>query len=106
MLDGVLAFTMIPQLQAPLIVGYPPVYGLIGAFTFLLWVNLARTGANRYRAFSLIGMLLFFQLLFGVLFGGNWDWVADIAGFAAGFLMSFVVSPGGWARVMDKMRQR
>lgn len=104
---GALAYGfLVPGLRAPLIGAYPAVYGLIGAFTFLLWVNLARTGANRYRAFSLIGMLLFFQLLFGVLFGGNWDWVADIAGFAAGFLMSFVVSPGGWARVMDKMRQR
>ncbi|MFC3086430.1 rhomboid family intramembrane serine protease [Tabrizicola soli] len=104
---GALAYGfLVPGLRAPLIGAYPAVYGLIGAFTFLLWVNLARTGANRYRAFSLIGMLLFFQLLFGVLFGGNWDWVADIAGFAAGFLLSFVVSPGGWARVMDKMRQR
>ena len=104
---GALAYGfLVPGLRAPLIGAYPAVYGLIGAFTFLLWVNLARTGANRYRAFSLIGMLLFFQLLFGVLFGGNWDWVADIAGFGSGFLLSFVVSPGGWARVMDKMRQR
>lgn len=89
-----------------LIGAYPAVYGLIGAFTFLLWVNLARVGANKYRAFSLIGALLFFQLVFGLLFGAGWDWVADITGFAAGFLLSFVVSPGGWARVMDKIRQR
>jgi membrane associated rhomboid family serine protease len=97
---------LIPGLRTQLIGAYPPVYGLIGAFTFLLWVNLARTGANKYRAFSLIGALLFFQLIFGVLFGAGWDWVADVTGFAAGFLLSFVVSPGGWARVMDKLRQR
>ncbi|HOZ34543.1 MAG TPA: rhomboid family intramembrane serine protease, partial [Tabrizicola sp.] len=47
-----------------------------------------------------------FQLIFGVIFGGGWDWIADVTGFAAGFLLSFVVSPGGWSRVMDKMRQR
>lgn len=97
---------LIPGVQTPLIGAYPAVYGLIGAFTFLLWVNLARTGANKYRAFSLIGFLLLFQLIFGVLFGGTWDWVADVSGFAAGFLISFVVSPGGWGRVMDKIRQR
>ena len=97
---------LIPGLRTQLIGAYPAVYGLIGAFTFLLWVNLARSGANRYRAFSLIGALLFFQLVFGVLFGATWDWVADVTGFAAGFLLSFFVSPGGWARVMDKVRQR
>jgi hypothetical protein len=32
--------------------------------------------------------------------------VADIMGFVAGFALSFVVSPGGWARVRDKLRQR
>lgn len=104
---GGLAYSfLIPGLRTQLIGAYPGVYGLIGAFTFLLWVNLARSGANRYRAFSLIGALLFFQLIFGVLFGANWDWVADVTGFAAGFLISFFVSPGGWARVMDKVRQR
>jgi membrane associated rhomboid family serine protease len=106
-ITGGLAYgLLIPGVQAPLIGAYPAVYGLIGAFTFLLWVNLARTGANKYRAFSLIGFLLLVQLIFGVLFGGTWDWVADISGFAAGFLLSFVVSPGGWGRVMDKIRQR
>jgi membrane associated rhomboid family serine protease len=96
----------IPDLRAPLIGAYPAVYGLIGAFTFLLWTNLARKGANKYRAFSLIGALLFFQLVFGVLFGGSWDWVGDVTGFVAGFLLSFVVSPGGWARVVQMVRQR
>lgn len=104
---GAVAYTvLVPANQMQLIGAYPAVYGLIGAFTFLLWVNLARAGANKYRAFSLIGALLFFQLVFGLVFGAGWDWVADITGFAAGFLLSFVVSPGGWARVMEKIRQR
>jgi len=97
---------LIPDLRAPLIGAYPAVYGMIGAFTFLLWTNLARKGANKYRAFSLIGFLLFFQLVFGVLFGGSWDWVADITGFVAGFLLSFIVSPGGFGRVVEMIRQR
>lgn len=104
---GAVAYTyLVPGVRAQLIGAYPAVYGLIGAFTFLLWVRLAGTGTNRYRAFSLIGMLLGVQLLFGVLFGASWEWVADLAGFAAGFLLSFIVSPGGFGRVVAMIRQR
>lgn len=104
---GALAYAyLIPGNQVPLIGTFPAVYGLIGAFTFMLWVRLAATGGTQARAFTLIGFLLGFQLLFGVLFGGGWDWVADLAGFAAGFLLSFVVSPGGWGRVRARLRQR
>lgn len=97
---------LVPGLKTQLIGGYPAIYGLIGAFTFLLWTRLALVGANRFRAFSMIGALLFVQFVFGVLFGAGWDWVADVAGFAAGFLLSFVVSPGGFARVVQMIRQR
>jgi membrane associated rhomboid family serine protease len=104
---GALAYgLLIPGLQTPLIGAYPAVYGLIGAFTFMIFTNLARVGANKYRAFSLIGVLLFIQFVFGFLFGAGWDWVADVAGFAAGFALSFVVSPGGFRRVLDQIRQR
>jgi membrane associated rhomboid family serine protease len=103
---GALVYTAVPWLEAPLFGGYPPVYGLIGAFTFILWTNLGARGANRARAFTLIGFLLAVQLVFGLLFGGGPEWVADLAGFATGFLASFVVSPGGWARVVAKMRER
>ena len=95
-----------PGIRAPLIGAYPAVYGLIGAFTFMIFTNLSRVGANKWRAFSLIGFLLFFQFVFGMLFGGGWDWAADVAGFAAGFLLSVVVSPGGFGHVLDQIRQR
>lgn len=97
---------MIPGLRTQLIGAYPGVYGLIGAFTFLIWTKLALVGANRLRAFTLIGMLLVIQLVFGLLFGGNWDWVAEVTGFATGFLLSFVVSPGGFQRAVALIRQR
>ena len=86
--------------------GYPAVFGLIGAFTYLLWIDLAAKGANKYRAFSLIGFLLFIRLIFGVLFGASLDWIAELVGFATGFGLSFLVSPGGWDRVLIKLRQR
>jgi membrane associated rhomboid family serine protease len=97
---------LVPELRTQLIGAYPGIYGLIGAFTFLIWTKLALVGANRLRAFSLIGVLLAVQLVFGLLFGGGWDWVAEVTGFATGFLLSFVVSPGGFRRVVQMMRQR
>lgn len=104
---GALTYSfLVPGLRTPLLGAYPAVYGLIGAFTFLLWVRLAGTGTNRFQAFSMIGLLLLMQLLFGVLFGGTWEWVADLAGFTAGFFLSFIVSPGGFRRVVAIIRQR
>ena len=102
---GALAFGLILDEARPLLGGYPPVYGLIGAFTFLLWVNLAGTGQS-HRAFSLIALLLGIQLVFGLLFGGTKDWVADVAGFATGFVLSFLVSPGGWRALLERLRDR
>lgn len=104
---GAVAYGLfIPDLKVPLIGAYPPVYGLIGAFTYLMWTNPARGGGNKYRAFGMIGMLMGLQLVFGLLFGGGWTWVAELAGFAAGFAISFVVSPGGIRRLMARVRQR
>ncbi|NHB76050.1 rhomboid family intramembrane serine protease [Rhodobacter calidifons] len=97
---------LIPGIRMQLIGAYPAIYGLIGAFTFMVYTNLSRVGANKWRAFSLIGFLLFFQFVFGMLFGGGWDWVADVSGFAFGFLVSVVVSPGGFRRVLEQVRQR
>jgi membrane associated rhomboid family serine protease len=103
---GALAFTLIMHSQYPLIGGYPGVYGLIGAFTFLLWTRLAGTGAKQYRAFSLIGILLAIQILFGLLQGDFGNVVSELSGFVTGFLLSFIVSPGGWSRAVRRMRQR
>ena len=109
---GAFAYTAIPETHSALIGGFPGVYGLIGAFSFLLWVKLAGTGTNRLQAFQLIGFLLGVRVLFGSVTlyfygadqGAGWQWVAELGGFACGFLMSFVVSPGGWTRVLTKLR--
>lgn len=105
-LAGGVVYSLVPGLQVWLIGAYPGAYGLIGAFTFMLWARLGAEHARRGRAFGLIGMLLGIQLLFGALFGGPPDWIADLAGFAAGFLLSFVVAPGGPAHFLRTIRQR
>ena len=101
---GALVYAVILNDPVPLVGAFPNVYGLIGGFTFLLWRNLEELGQNQYRAFTLIGFLMAFQLVFGLLFGAQNDWVADASGFVVGFGLSFVLSPGGWGRVRERIR--
>jgi len=103
---GALGFVVLMNSPYPLVGGYPGVYGLIGAFTFILWLRESLRGGNRARAFGLIGMLLAIQLLFGVIQGQFGTVVADLSGFAAGFILSFVLAPGGWQRLLAKLRAR
>ncbi|MEM9344576.1 MAG: rhomboid family intramembrane serine protease [Pseudomonadota bacterium] len=104
-LGGFVYALLVPS-QNALIGGYPAVYGLIGAYTYILWANLAATGGPTHQAFTLIAFLMGIQLVFGVLFGGNLDWIAELAGFCAGFGLSFLVRPGGMARIVERMRSR
>ncbi len=90
----------------PLVGPFPGVYGLIGAFTYLMWLRLKTLGERQARAFSLIGFLMGLQLVFGLLFGGNLVWIAELAGFAAGFALCIIVMPGGFARLRERLRQR
>ncbi len=91
--------------SAPLFGAFPPVYGLIGGFTDLLWLRLGQMGAQQARAFSLIGVLMGIQLLFAVILGGDLSWVADLAGFCAGFALCLLLVPGGLARMLEKLRR-
>jgi len=102
---GALAYALLLDPNYPLVGGFPPVYGLIGAFTWLLWRKLSLVGENQSRAFSLIAVLMGIQLVFGLLFGGTSDWVADLGGFATGFGLSFFLAPGGWARIVGRIRR-
>lgn len=103
---GAMTYALVTNDPRPLVGGYPGVYGLIGAYTFLLWVSYGVAGENQYRAFTLIGFLMGIQLVFGVLFGSSNDWVAEIAGFIAGFAISPILAPGGGRRLLDRLRQR
>ncbi len=95
------------QPEGPGLIGaFPGVYGLIGGFTCLLWLRLGQIGAQQMQAFTLIGLLLGIQLVFGLLFGAGTDWIADIAGFVVGFFLSFLLLPGALSRLLDKTRQR
>ncbi len=103
---GALAYGLVFGSDAPLVGGYPSVYGFIGCYTFMLWLSIGAAGKSRLNAFQLIAFLVGIQLLFGLLFGSNKDWFADIAGFATGFGLSFALVPGAITRLRNKLRQR
>ncbi|MDF1619008.1 rhomboid family intramembrane serine protease [Pseudothioclava nitratireducens] len=102
---GALAHTAV-GFEAALYGGYPAVYGLVGAFTWILWTRLGQENANQMRAFSLIGFLLGIQLVFSLIFGARSDWLAEVVGAASGFFISFLVAPGGWRRALARIRRR
>lgn len=103
---GALTYALIMPDGPGVIGAFPGVYGLIGGFTCLLWLQLGQVGAQQFRAFSLIGVLLLLQLVFGLLFGTRPMWIADVAGFVFGFGLSFVLVPGGLRRLREKIRHR
>ncbi len=105
-IGGAAAYGLTAGSGQPWLVGaFPGVYGLIGGFTYLMWLKLGQMGERQARAFSLIGVLLALQLVFGLLFGGNSQWLADVGGFIFGFVLSFFLSPGGWAKIRAKIRR-
>jgi hypothetical protein len=87
-----------------LIGGYPGAYGLIGAFSYILWVQLRSVGQPQIRAFQLIGFLMMIRLVLGLLFGSDGVWIAELSGFVVGFALSFIVSPGGFVRLRAFIR--
>jgi rhomboid protease GluP len=103
---GALVQGLVTDGQHPLAGGFPGDYGLIGGFTFLLRAKLISEGGPAHRAFGLIAALLVIQLIFGLLFGAGTDWIAEVVGFGAGFGLSFLLVPGGWARILGRLRNR
>lgn len=109
---GAIVYGLLVSGRFPLIGGFTPVYGLIGAYTYVLWLRLGEAGENQLLAFRLIGVLLLIQLIYGIMIGFFFEtppppaWIAELAGFFAGFGISVLLAPGGWAAFVNRMRQR
>jgi membrane associated rhomboid family serine protease len=103
---GAIIFSLIARDSSPLFGAYPPIFALIGAYTYILWLRLGQTGQNQIAAFRLIGFLLALQLVFGLLFGSGQSWIAELAGFVFGFGAATILVPGGWGALLARLRQR
>ncbi len=105
-IGGALVYGLLSPRNVALIGVFPPVYGLIGAYTYLMWLTLGRLGENQFRAFSLIIVLLGIMLVYGMVFGSSPTWIAEIAGFVIGLALAPILSPGGWGAFVMRIRQR
>lgn len=102
---GAVVFGLLTN-QPWLIGAFPCVYGLIGGYSFLMWQKLAGTGVQQLQAFRLIGFLMGIQLVFGIFFVTGLDWIAELAGFFCGFIISALVMPGGLARLRAVLQRK
>ena len=103
---GAVVFGLILSGRVPLAGAFTPAYGLIGAYTYLIWLRLGQSGEKQLTAFRLIGFLMALQLVFGLFPGGAPTWIAEIAGFVGGFALAPLLAPGGWAAFLARMRDR
>lgn len=89
-----------------LIGGWPLVFGLVGAYTWMLWDRAAGNGAAQRRAFGLIAVLMIARLGFGLLAETGHGWIADLAAFCAGLTLAAISRPLSWSRFRTRMRRR
>jgi hypothetical protein len=97
-LAGALAFGATVGSDVLLTGVFPAVYGLIGFHTWTLFAA-ATDRKGRLMAFRLVAFLIFLQVLGWVLAGGRTLIVADLAGFATGFVLAVLIGPGARARL-------
>lgn len=103
---GAVIYGLLSWQNAPLLGAYPGVYGLIGAYTYMMWLALERLGDNQLKAFQLIGILLGIMLVYSMIFGSSPTWIAEVAGFLIGLFAAPVLAPGGWSAFLERMRRR
>lgn len=90
----------------PLFGAYSGVYGLIGAYTYIMWLRLERLGENQLRAFTLIGFLMGLTLIYSALFGASPWWTAEFSGFVVGLGVAPLCAPGGLQALLERLRNR
>ncbi|AGI69513.1 putative rhomboid protease [Octadecabacter antarcticus 307] len=103
---GAVIYGILSWQNTQLIGAYPGVYGLIGAYTYLMWLALERMGDNQLKAFQLIGILLGIMLVYFMLFGSSPTWIAEVSGFLIGLFTAPLLAPGGWSAFLNRIRKR
>lgn len=75
-----------------LVGGYPAVYGLIGAFTWVQFSIQRMKGETGFRAFHLIIFFMILALIYNLVYSNNSnEWIAEIIGFISGFCISIII---------------
>lgn len=103
---GAVAYGTLNDTEVPLYGAYPAVYGLLGMYTWSLFVQAEEMGRSKLTAFRLVAVLVGIQVIF-IAIGGRWDSLtAEIAGFVAGFALATPAAPGGLKRLRHRLQGR
>lgn len=105
-IGGAAIYGAVSWQNTPLLGAYPGIYGLIGAYTYLMWLTLGQLGENQIKAFQLIGVLMGLMLVYSMIFGSTPTWIAEASGFLIGLCLAPVLAPGGWQALLTRIRQR
>lgn len=102
---GAIAFAVLTDSGLPILGAFPVIYAYVGAYTYVNWVRLGARGEPRYKAFSLIAVLLALQLIFGVAYQSGPIWVSEVVAFCVGLALAPLLAPGGWRRFVASVRR-
>lgn len=102
---GAFVYGVIYGAQAVAYGGYPGVFGLIGAYTFIRFSVNPKVGESPYRAFALIGILVFMRFVLAFFYGAQTHWIADFAAFPMGVVLAVMLVPGAFSGFVARMRR-
>jgi len=97
-----LGFALFTNSSFPLFGGFPAAYGLIGAFTFVLFSRTDGLLSQQLMAFRLLGILMLINIGFSLLQNGPPLWVAELSGAVTGFVSAAIIHPGGVRFIINK----
>ena len=100
-----LGFALFTSSSFPLFGGFPAAYGLIGAFTFVLFSRIEGLLSQQLIAFRLLGVLMLINISFSLLQDGPPLWVAELCGAVTGFISAAIIHPGGVPFIINKFRR-
>ena len=100
-----LGFALFTSSNFPLFGGFPAAYGLIGAFTFVLFSRTEGKLNQQLMAFRLLGILMLINIGFSLLQNGPPVWVAELSGALTGFVSATIIHPGGIRFLLNKFRR-
>ncbi|MGB0798424.1 MAG: rhomboid family intramembrane serine protease [Planktomarina sp.] len=101
---GLLAFTALTSSTFPLAGAYPAAYGLIGAFTFVLFSRAQGMVRQQVAAFRLVGILMLINIGMSLVGGGPPVWLAELVGAMTGFIAAACLRAGGMKYILAKIR--
>ncbi len=96
---GAVVFTIAEGGDRLLTGDFPAVYGLLGLYTWSLWINAEPGTSERWQAFRLVGLLTTLQLLALAIYGRGSNLLGELSCFVLGFVVAFVVGPGSRERL-------